>query len=36
MSKQTFETEFSKVFSIEHREPIQDSERTLYLMELRA
>ena len=32
----TFEAEFGQVFSIEHREPIRDTERTLYLMELRA
>jgi ribosomal protein L11 methylase PrmA len=31
----TFEAEFGKVFSIEHREPIRETERTLYLMELR-
>ena len=34
--QQIFEAEFGRVFSIEHSEPIQDSERTLYLMVLRA
>jgi ribosomal protein L11 methylase PrmA len=32
----TFDAEFGKVFSIEHREPIRETERTLYLMELHA
>jgi ribosomal protein L11 methylase PrmA len=31
----TFEVEFGKFFSIERREPIRETERTLYLMELR-
>ena len=30
-----FEAEFGKIFSIEHREPIRETERILYLMELR-
>ncbi len=33
--EESFEAEFGKIFSIVHREPIQGTERTLYLMELR-
>jgi ribosomal protein L11 methylase PrmA len=33
--QQTFEAEFGKIFSINLREPIRDTERTLYLMVLR-
>ena len=33
--QESFEVEFSKIFSIEHRETIRDTGRTLYLMEAR-
>ena len=32
--QEAFEAEFGKLFSIEHRAPIRETERTLYLMEL--